>query len=152
MDDHHHNQKPFPRLPLIGAALLISFSLGAVALARLEGGGAPQETMAVVTARDFVFEDRPDGSVAVLDAGGLTVIDMVAPGTNGFLRTTLRGLARERKRSDLARATPFRLTRWADGKLTLEDLATSRKLSLQAFGAINAEAFGRLLNIQVSSR
>ena len=151
MSDHHH-QQPFPRLPLVGAALLIAFSMGVVGLVRLDGRPAPVTKAAPVAARDFVFEDRPDGSVAVLDATSLAVVEMVEPGTNGFLRTALRGLARDRKRQNLAREVPFRLTRWADGQLTLDDLATSHRLSLAAFGAINADAFGRLLDIRVSSR
>ena len=88
----------------------------------------------------------------MLDATSLAVVEMVEPGTNGFLRTALRGLARDRKRQNLAREVPFRLTRWADGQLTLDDLATSHRLSLAAFGSINADAFGRLLDIRVSSR
>ena len=66
MSDHHH-QQPFPRLPLVGAALLIAFSMGVVGLVRLDGRPAPVTKAAPVAARDFVFEDRPDGSVAVLD-------------------------------------------------------------------------------------
>jgi putative photosynthetic complex assembly protein len=41
--------------------------------------------------------------------------------------------------------TPFRLTDWTDGRLTLEDRSTGRSVELRAFGATNAAAFARLL-------
>ena len=63
---------------------------------------------------------------------------VVAPGTNGFLRGVLRGLARERKLERSAIEPPFRLTRWADGRLSLEDPATGRRIDdLEAFGPTN---------------
>jgi putative photosynthetic complex assembly protein len=40
---------------------------------------------------------------------------------------------------------PFRLALHADGRLTLEDPATSRTIELQAFGPANSGAFARLL-------
>ncbi len=37
--------------------------------------------------------------------------------------------------------TPFRLTRWSDGRLSLDDPATDRHVDLEAFGPTNV---GRL--------
>lgn len=135
----------FPRAPLIGAAALIAFTIATVALVRFTGIGTIEEPSSVVVARDLHFVDRDDGGVGILDAGNDQAIEVIAPGTNGFMRSTLRGLARERKRQSVGPEAPFRLTAWADGRLTLEDPATGRRIGLEAFGQTNAQAFARLL-------
>jgi len=106
--------------------------------ARHAGGPAPVSI-------DLRFEDLPDGGVAVLRAADGTEVALLAPGTGGFMRATLRGLARERKRGDFGSERPFRLSAWTDGGLSLEDTATGRALDLRAFGPTQVEAFARLL-------
>ncbi len=68
----------------------------------------------------------------------------VAPETNGFMRQTLRGLVRDRRRLGLGDETPFVLTHWNDGRLSLDDPATDRRLELESFGETNAGAFAQL--------
>ncbi|PPD19905.1 MAG: photosynthetic complex assembly protein, partial [Methylocystis sp.] len=41
-------------------------------------------------------------------------------------------------------STPFALTRWSDGTVSLEDSATGRRVNLDAFGPDNARAFAQL--------
>ncbi|MFQ3623200.1 MAG: photosynthetic complex assembly protein PuhC, partial [Acetobacteraceae bacterium] len=99
-----------------------------------------------VVSRDLRFEDRPDGSVAIVDARDGADVSVVPPGEGGFVRATLRGLARERRREDLGgREVPFRVTVWQDGRLTLEDTATGRLVDLGAFGQTQVETFARLV-------
>jgi len=134
------------RSPMIAAAALLVIALGVVGLVRLEGRPDPMtvEGPAVAT-RDLRFEDRDDGGITVRDARtGAEVADL-APGTNGFVRATLRGLVRERRRDELGPAAPFRVTRWAEGRLTLEDTATGRVVDLLAFGQTQVETFQTLL-------
>jgi putative photosynthetic complex assembly protein len=100
---------------------------------------------APVESRDLQFEDGKDGTVLVYDARDRSLIDVIQPGTNGFVRVVLRGLARERRLGDIGKQPPFRLTRFANGQLTLEDTATSKQIDLVAFGSSNAEAFARLM-------
>jgi putative photosynthetic complex assembly protein len=90
------------------------------------------------------FADQPDGGVAVENAADGKVIYVVQPGTNGFIRATMRGLTRERIRSDVGEAPPFKLTHWNDGTLSLEDATIGRRISLEAFGPTNAQAFAQL--------
>jgi len=66
----------------------------------------------------------------------------------GFVRGTLRALTRERRQEGQGREAPFRLAAWSNGQLTLDDLATGRRIDLTAFGATNAEVFSRLLTAQ----
>jgi putative photosynthetic complex assembly protein len=142
-----------PRGPLLAVAAIVAASVLAVAAVRLTGVGAsPLPAEPPVAVRDFRFEDRPDGSIAVLDAiGGHSALH-VEPGTNGFLRSTMRGLARERKRSGIAADIPFRLTAHADGRLTLEDPATGRRIDLGSFGPANSAVFARLMSSPAALR
>jgi putative photosynthetic complex assembly protein len=132
------------RGPLIGVAALLAFTVAAAGAARLWGGPEPVPDVPAAMARDLRFEDRDDGAVTVRDGGG-AMVAVLPPGTNGFIRGALRGLARERRREEASMSAPFRLTDWTDGRLTLEDPATGRTLDLRAFGVTNAGAFARLL-------
>jgi putative photosynthetic complex assembly protein len=91
------------------------------------------------------FEDRPDGSIAVIDYKTGREIDAIQ-GEAGFVRGTLRGLAQERKRRGLDSGPPFELIYRADGRLTLADTATGRMLDLESFGPTNASTFFKLFN------
>lgn len=73
------------------------------------------------------------------------MLDTIAPGTNGFLRSAMRGLVRERKRQGLGAEQPFELLGRADGRLTLVDPGTGRRIDLESFGPSNAAVFVRLL-------
>jgi putative photosynthetic complex assembly protein len=135
-----------PRGALLGAAALIGISMIGATISRLYGLSAtPAPPAAVVEARDLRFTDSPDGAVLVTDAKTGSV-QVIAPGTNGFMRGVVRGLAQERKRQDQDGTTPFRLTRWSDGRLSLSDPVTHRNIYLEAFGPTNATAFAALLD------
>lgn len=138
--------RPFPRFALVGAGLLIAITIGTAVVVRyVIGVDTFPPTAAAVASRDLRFEDRADGSIAVFNARDNSVLEVLAPGTNGFMRATVRGLVRERKREDVGQAPPFRLTAYADGRLTLEDTGTGRRIDLEAFGQTNLQAFTRLL-------
>ena len=141
---HRHDEK-FPRGALIGAAGLVGLSLVAAATARLSGTTTSIPTSQAVAVRDLRFEDTADGAVNVYDADNLHTVNVVVPGSDAFLRATMRGLAQQRKRESIGEEIPFRLTRWADGRLTLDDRATGRHVELEAFGATNEASFARLL-------
>ncbi len=138
---------PRPVALLATGALLLAV-LAATVLNRprpgdgLEAGRDGRPASASV---DLRFEDLPDGGVAVRRAGDGAEVAVLAPGTGGFVRGTLRALARDRKLGDFGREQPFRLSVWTDGGLTLEDTATGRTLDLRAFGSTQVEAFARLL-------
>jgi putative photosynthetic complex assembly protein len=141
----HSAHASFPRGPLTGAALLVVFALVVVSLVRLTGVGASHvPDAAAVMERDFRFEDRSDGSIAVIDPRDGRVVETVT-GANGFLRGTLRGLARERKRQGVGPEHAFRLIGRADGRLTLIDPATGRRVDLESFGPANAGVFAQML-------
>lgn len=143
---------PFPRNTLIIAGTVILLSIMTAAAGRMTGAADSPPTAAMVTSRTLLFQDRPNGAVAVFDATDPSrPIDILAPATNGFLRATMRGLAQQRIRQDASRTTPFRLTEWADGRLTLEDPATGRRVEMEAFGITNEQAFANLLTAKAKS-
>lgn len=137
----------FPRGPLIGAGVLVAVALVAVAASRATGVGETRLPHSpAVESRAFHFEDRDDGAVAVFAAAEeRPVVAVIAPGTNGFLRGVLRGLARDRRLEGIGPDLPFRLSRHGDGRLSLEDTATGRDIELDAFGPTNVQAFAALL-------
>ena len=137
-----------PSGPLAACALLVLCTLALVAMARLTGVGASLgEPAPVVQERSLRFADRVDGGITVLDARNGAVIGDVAPGTNGFLRSAMRGLVRERKREGLGPELPFQLVIRGDQRLTLEDRGTGRRIDLRSFGPTNAAVFEHFLYV-----
>ena len=142
-------KRPLPRSVLLSAAALVAFAFVAVSIGRFtDFGEATKPQAEALQSRDLMFLDRADGAVLVYEAGQETALDILEPGTNGFLRGVMRGVARERKLSNVSNSDPVRLTLWDDGRLTLDDLSTNYHVGLIAFGPTNAGAFARLLNVQ----
>jgi putative photosynthetic complex assembly protein len=135
-----------PRGVLIAAGLLVVTSIAASGFARVTQIGTVRlaDVDPVTTAR-LSFEDRADGSVVVVDVEDGVERAAYPMGQGGFVRSVLRGLARERARRGLDDSIPFELTRWADGRLSLSDPATGRSVELDAFGPDNARPFLHLL-------
>ena len=142
-----------PRLPLAAMGALVLASLVGVSIVRLTGTSATQQVDApTVQTMALRFEDNSDGSIGVHDAKSGMLLSTVAPGTNGFLRSTMRGLVRERKRQGIGPETPFELLGRADGRLTLSDPSTQRRVDLESFGPTNSAVFAALINAQGSPK
>jgi len=137
--------RSLPRGALVGAAALVTLSLAGALFGRLAGHTTAPPAAAVVETHQLRFADRDDGAVVVTAEDG-RVVSVVAPGTNGFLRGVVRGLAQERLRRDTGGETPFELTRWSDGRLSLTDPVTDRHVYLEAFGPSNIAPFAALLD------
>jgi putative photosynthetic complex assembly protein len=134
----------FPRWVLLCAGAIIVFSLLSVALVRVTGNGPDQRAAAGKAERQLRFEDRPDGSIAVIDGRTGQPVTSVQ-GEQGFIRGALRALSRERKARGLGPELPFELIARHDGGLTLYDPATQKRVDLESFGPTNAGSFARLL-------
>lgn len=142
---------PFPRALRFGIFGAVGLSLVLAATGRITHIGAVQATGTLVVARDLDFADGVDGSVIVTDARDGSPV-AVFTGESGFLRGTMRGMARTRKGEGIGPQDPFRLAAWSDGRLTLDDPATGRHVELQAFGSINTEVFTQLLTAHGGTR
>ena len=142
-------EQKLPRGAIVGAGALVIASLLIVTVARLTGfEPAKPDPSAVVESCDLRFEDRPDGAVLIYDVKAADDQPAVTlePGTNGFVRGVLRGLVRERRADHIGPTPPFRLTHWADGRLSLDDPSTGRHVDLEVFGPTNAGAFADILS------
>ncbi|GJE28555.1 photosynthetic complex assembly protein PuhC [Methylobacterium organophilum] len=152
MPDRTHTG-PIPKLAALGILGLLGFTMVAAGFGRREDIGRTVLPEATPLARlDFRAEDAADGSIALKDAATARLLATIRPGEDGFVRGTLRSLAQARQREGLGRATPFRLTRYDDGRLSLADAATGRSIALEAFGPDNARAFARLLPDSTETR
>jgi putative photosynthetic complex assembly protein len=132
---------PFLALAGIGGALVVAMILAAI-------GGSPTKMApsSVLASRLLRFDDASNGAVVVTDANTNRQVGILAPGTNGFIRATLRGLSHSQGHEQHPRANhPFLLTARSDGRVTLYDPATQRTLDLEAFGSLNAGAYVALL-------
>ena len=145
-----HSSRPisFPRAPLVAAAALLIVSVAVVASVRWSGVDIRSPDAPATRTLALRFEDRPDGRIAVLDAQSGQEIHAIV-GENGFIRGTLRGLARDRKRAGGGPEQPFELITRADGRFTLQDPVTGRRVDLESFGPVNAAKFAALMSLGV---
>lgn len=133
-----------PRGVLMAIGVLVLVTLAGTAFVRWSGQDIREPDAGTVASRDLRFDDGADGSIIVTD--GLTGEPAARmSGEQGFLRGTLRALARERRRAGIDAGPPFRLLARADGRLTLLDPATQQRIDLESFGPANAAVFARLL-------
>lgn len=144
MSATHHHPAEVPRGVGLAIGLLLVFTLLAVAAVRWSGVEIRQPDAPAVAERSLRFEDRADGSVAVIDHATGEQVQRVE-GEAGFLRGALRALTRERHARGIGPAAPFVLSARADGRLTLSDPQTGARLDLESFGPANAGVFARLL-------
>mgnify|MGYP001316358235 CR=1 FL=1 len=141
-----HRTERLPRAPLLALGALLIAALLAVTAVRLSGISVREPDAQPVATRLLRFADRPDGGIAVIDAATGRTLDNVH-GEQGFLRGTLRALARERRMREVGALPPFELAARADGRLTLSDTATGARIDLESFGPTNAGVFARLLTL-----
>jgi len=125
----------------IGVALMAL--LVAVGLARWSGLDPRTPDAPVQWQRSLHFADLPGGDIAVLDASTQQPVAHFS-GEQGFLRSTLRALARERHREKIGPDAPFLLLGRTDGRLTLFDPSTRQRIDLESFGPSNAAVFAQL--------
>ncbi len=123
---------------LLGSMLLLVLLL--VGWARWQGISTQQADAPALWQRALHFADGPGGAVLAIDAQSGAQI-ATFQGEQGFLRSTLRSLVRERKREGLGPQTPLLLIGRSDGRLTLVDPATRQRIDLEAFGPSNVAVF-----------
>jgi putative photosynthetic complex assembly protein len=146
----NHHEIPIPRGVLVAAAIMVVVTTLAAAFVRLTGiGFAHYPDAPAVAQRDLRFVDEPDGTISVLLSPGGERLATIAAGQENFLRGTMRGLARARRAVEIGPEPAFRLVGRADGRLTLEDPSTGRRVDLESFGPDNAAVFARLLETPV---
>ena len=132
----------------MGAGLAVGLAFWAAVLGPDLGARSAPPSGAIVAERVIAFQDRADGAVVAM-SGGAEIA--VFQGEQGFLRGILRSLARGRRGEGLTGAAPFRLVAWADGRVTLDDMANGARVELEAFGTTNVAVFTGLLAAKPAS-
>jgi putative photosynthetic complex assembly protein len=109
----------------------------------------PSAQLPLVESRDLRFVTGQDSSLSIIDAESNEVIVVLRGNSDGFIRGMVRALSHDRRmNADETSGAPYRLSLFANGRLTLTDLATNRELVINAFGPTNIASMGRLLKSQ----
>lgn len=148
-----HHDPTVPRGALIGAAILLLFVIaltGAVRFGLIPKAADPSVTRAAAQVmpaqeRSLRFIDRADGAVVVSDATSGEIVTVVPFGQGGFLRATMRRMAKARIAAGIGAEPPFTLTRWENGALSLKDPATGRDAEIYGFGPDHTKSFADML-------
>lgn len=146
MTDRTDEMQRFPRTVLLSAAVLAFGVITVIALSRTADVGVSRIAYTTpLQTRALRFTDQPDGAVAVFAASDNQRIAVLEPGHGGFVRIVMRALAKERLAKGVGSGPAFELTRWDDGRLSITDPETGRRLDLSGFGKTNVDDFAKLL-------
>lgn len=141
-------------LPLWFRTLFVCALLGAIVLVYVGRDGPSSRTSelvdrgALVVERKLFFFDGEDGTINIVDADKNERITTLHTGEDGFMRSVMRGLAKERLANGFGADEPFTLAVWQSGIVSLIDPVTGRTVELSAFGPDNVGAFTRLLHLR----
>ncbi len=142
-----------PRGALMAAAVLLLFTImltGAVRWGLIPQSGDPTASRAAqqvspAQQRLLRFTDRADGAVVVTDAASGATVQIIEFGKGGFVRATMRRMAKARAAAGIGAKPPFKLTRWENGALSLTDPETGREAEIYGFGSDHTQAFSDML-------
>jgi putative photosynthetic complex assembly protein len=148
-----HHDPTVPRGAVIGAGLMLLFVMaltGAVSVGLLPQSANPVASRAAqnveaAQSRELRFADRADGAVVVSDAGTGETVKVIEFGQGGFLRATMRRMAKARVAAGIGAEPPFKLIRWENGALSLNDPETGRDAEIYGFGADHTKVFADML-------
>lgn len=131
-----------PRGPLIGAGILVALVFVLAISAQRYGLGAAKEgSTDVAERRTLTFTRTVDGGMDIDDIGTHVRVAHLMPDHNGFIFGMMRGIEYKRTVAHRELNAPFELTRWSDGRVTLDDKASGMHITVNSFGATQLESF-----------
>lgn len=144
------DRDPFPRAPLLAGAALICITILTVAGVQIAKPYLPapptlEDRLDIKTSRDLRFDRLEDGSILAVDGASGNAIGTLSD-TDGFIEAVLRAFAFERRRQGLYDEPVYRLVRWSDNRVTVQDLGTGKRVNLTAFGPDSMAVFARYLD------
>jgi putative photosynthetic complex assembly protein len=134
---------PLGSQPMLWLLGLMASTLLAVGLARWQGWHEALPDADVAWEMRLRFEDMPNGDVRVSQADTGEQVAMFS-GEQGFLRGTLRAMARQRRVTQHDRSAPLILRGLQDGRLQLVDPLQNLHIDLDSFGPSNKAVFAAL--------
>lgn len=153
MSHSHDHDTTVPPAALAAAAVLLLFTLGltaAVTSGYIPKSGSPELSrdaaqIAPKEERALHFADSADGGVLVTDADTGETVKVIGYGEGGFLRASLRRMAKARRKVGIGSEPPFTLIRWENGALSLNDPTTGKNIELYGFGPDHTTMFAEML-------
>ncbi|MGF1543808.1 MAG: photosynthetic complex assembly protein PuhC [Parvularculaceae bacterium] len=137
----------------VGGGALLAFVVAAAMLSDADKQGDLRHAATpVLEMRSLTFSDAADGGVVVREWDSEATVHTYAPGEGGFVRTALRGLAHSRRMAEIGSEAPFHLKLMEGEMLVLEDVATGKRIGLDAFGDDNRAQFALLLDTDGAPR
>ncbi len=148
-----HHDPTVPRGALISVAAVLLFTMavtGATSYGLIPHSADPSvsraaQNVAPEQTRELRFADRADGAVVVSDANSGATVKIIEYGQGGFLRATMRRMAKARVVAGIGAEPPFKLILWENGALTLSDPATGRESEIHGFGSDHSKVFAEML-------
>ena len=139
-------ERPIPPAILIGGGLVMAVSLLMVTSARV--GLTPHQHRPVaarVESLDFKVRSEAAGVEGVYAASDGRRVAALAARGDDFLPSLVDKLRQERRLRGVGGDAPFRLVRWSDGRVSMQDPTTGRELNLESFGSVNEANAARLI-------
>jgi putative photosynthetic complex assembly protein len=128
---------------IAGLALLLTVlakatGIGTERVARGEPVASVAVTLVQLEDGQFVFAHAPSGEV----------IKQYSPAQGGFLRSVVRAFSLKRNAGGVDAATPYEITQWSSGRITLDDPSTGHRVPLDSFGASVTRMFAPLFEVK----
>jgi len=130
---------------ILSVSALVLVSMVTIGIATWNRPAAEPVTEVPRISLDLRMVTAPSGDVTVLENASGRQIDLLVGDQSGFLRTMIRVIRRDLGPIEDINSIPFRIEAWHDHRVTMEDLASGRRIDLRAFGPTNAEVFIRWL-------
>ena len=130
-------------VPIGWMGLFMLLTLLAVSLARWQGWHDTAPVAQTAWEVSLRFEDTSNGDVRVINTASGQEVALFS-GEQGFLRGTLRAMARQRRIAEAERSAPLLLRGLSDGRLQLLDPTQAAVIDLDSFGPTNRAVFASL--------
>jgi len=133
-----------PAIPVVVRWILVGLAVLLVGVSWIKQSGVEmrEADAPIVWKKALRFEDGSHGEILVFDASQKQIATF--EGEQGFLRGTLRALARERKKRSISGEAAFELSGHADGQMVLSDPTTGESIHLASFGPSNVQIYRQL--------
>ncbi|MFK7791924.1 MAG: photosynthetic complex putative assembly protein PuhB [Devosiaceae bacterium] len=143
--DPHYIPKPL----MIMAASLALLTVLAVAVAQFGGFNTSQRiaNAPISFSQDIAFIPQENDRIAVTNATTGDTITVIETGTDGLLRSAIRGLGGSREAANAEADAPYQLQMLQDDGVYLSDVLTGRAVRLESFGPLETGATADLLRL-----